>query len=123
MAEAAKYLLPTRDDGSGEIDEMGLTVGELEYMKENQTLELPPNFFRRLHKTRRHNSLEFTGFKVQDTFPQNIVRLKSGSIVFCDKFLPPTKPGESPRISGFNFWKVLIEFLSIIHLTGQYSTI
>jgi hypothetical protein len=110
MAEMSRYLLPTYDDDEkGEIDEMGLTVGELEFMKKNQTLELPPNFFRRFVKSRRHNTLEYTGFKVRDTFPQNIVRLKTGKIVFCHKFLPPKNPGESATISGFQFTKVYLD--------------
>lgn len=105
LAEQSKYMLPTNKYDS-EIDEMGLTEGELEYMKEKQTLELPPNFFRRLAKSRRHTTLEFSGFNVRDSFPQNIVRMKSGEIVFCSKFLTPKQADGSVTISGYSFSKV-----------------
>lgn len=97
-------------DSTGAFDEMGLTEEELEHMKSNQTLELPPNFFRRFVKTRHHKYLEFIAFKVRDSFPQNIVRMKSGKIVFCNQFVEPRNPGGSITISGFEFLEVRIIF-------------
>jgi hypothetical protein len=103
-AEQAKHMLPTKKRADGdEVDEMGLTEAELQYMIKNRTLELPANFFRRFVKTKRNRILEYTGFEVRDCFPQNVVRMKTGQIVFCNKFSPPTQPGGDVMIHGFQF--------------------
>jgi len=92
--ERKLYLLPTvgsYEDGNEndgcEIDEMGLTEDEVLFMVENETLELPRNFFRRLiKKSTKFTTLEYVGFRVRDLFPDNIIRLKDGRLKFVTHY-------------------------------------
>jgi hypothetical protein len=93
LAEIKAHLLPfgkSDDDETREaIMNLGLLPHEVEYMRTNKTLELPPNFFRQLRgKTggRRIEYLEYVAFKLRTTFPHNIALMSSGEVVYCTKF-------------------------------------
>jgi hypothetical protein len=90
--ERALYLLPLRKDddedyAGDDLDEMGLTEKEVLYMVEKETLELPRNFLRReVTKSSQFTTLRFVGFDVRDKWPNNIVRLRNGRIMYVTHF-------------------------------------
>ena len=55
-------------------------------MVTHKTLELPGNFFRyKVRKSRAFATLKYVAFQVRDKFPNNIVRLKTGEIMYVTK--------------------------------------
>jgi len=96
-------------------------------MLEKKTTELPAHYFREArfckNKGREKEILElgFVGFSLKTTFEQNIVLMKTGEIVFCDKFISSSETNvdhgnqpdraeqdgdETPLIFGYIFGKV-----------------
>jgi len=125
--EKALYQLPVQpceDHDAGLEDEMGLTEAEVLYMVSNQTLELPRNFFRRLiKKSSQFETLQYVGFNVRDKFPNNIVRVKDGRIMYVthietDYEEDPSTGGELNKpmhlVHGFYFKKVYINIESYL---------
>lgn len=124
------YVLPT-EKSSKLIDLMKLTKEQVVYIKENRTTELPQSMFNRAiargglatgttmtEDGRRRrcpqpniDKLEFMGFTLTKSFPQNVCMMRDGSVVFCDEFLlidPLEGDGDKPTIRGFRFQKVKI---------------
>jgi hypothetical protein len=103
---------------------MGLTEQEVLFMVENETLELPRNFFRRLiKKSSKFTTLEYVGFRVRDLFPDNIIRLKDGRLKFVTHYEtvkerdPATGVTKSSYIiHGYCFDKVSCAFYAGLHL-------
>lgn len=72
-------------------DGLGLTAREIAYMVEHETLQLPRNMFRRFirsPKGEKHWALEYVGFTVRNCFPNNIVLLKDGSLMYVTEIRP-----------------------------------
>lgn len=91
LHERQTFVLPlnqsAHDDGA-DFDELGLSQDEITYMVEHRTLELPANFFRRrITRSSQFSTLEYVAFRVRDKFPNNIVRLRDGSIMYVTKFI------------------------------------
>lgn len=132
MLEEFYYKLPVGDDS--EFDFMGFTREQILYMREHRTTALPPNMFKRF-KSRASSDidddaevnpddersdvddnepdkkklkiLEYEGFQLRNSFPQNIALMRDGSVVFCEDFVKP--PGHAfPVIFGYRFQKVSI---------------
>jgi hypothetical protein len=77
-------------DVDAEVDFMYLTEAETKFMVDNHTLELPSNFYRYyVRKTKAFCTLQYVGFRVRDTFPNNIVRLRTGQILYVTHVLQP----------------------------------
>lgn len=65
------------------MEEFGNTESALQFMIKNQTLELPRNFLlRKVKKSPQFSTLRYKGFDVRDKFPNNIVRLREGQIMY-----------------------------------------
>lgn len=119
------YLLPIEEE-SGKVETISaFNRKELEHMKKNYTLEVPPGMFRKAVLKRSPTGrpvddddegikkLEYKGFTLETKFPQNICLTKDGSIVFCDKFTKPSNPDdddEEPIVVGYAFGKVRLIF-------------
>ena len=77
-------------DVDAEVDFMDLTEDETKFMVDNRTLEIPSNFYRYyVRKTKAFCTLKFVGFQVRDTFPNNIVRLRTGKILYVTHVQQP----------------------------------
>lgn len=126
MLEEFYYKLPLDDNG---FDFMGFTREQILYMREHRTTSLRPNMFKRFKSsttdidddhnegederssaegtTKKLKILEYEGFKLRNTFPQNIALMQDGSLVFCEDFVIPTGHA-SPVIFGYRFENVSI---------------
>lgn len=122
------YVEASPDDDSNDVDDdfacannstlSGFTKAEIMYMKENNVLEVPHNFPRKLVETKHKiQKIIFGAFELRTTFPHNIVLLTNGTIMYCTKFFESTSEGNPPSpsassktigVDGFIFDRVLI---------------
>jgi hypothetical protein len=96
------------------VDFNKLTKQQSDYIAQNRTTELPPAMFNQAFKKKIDagrktiiNKLEFTGFTLETTFPQNICLMKDGHIAFCHEFTE-VEGEERPFIVGLAFKQVII---------------
>lgn len=115
MLEEFYYKLPL-DKGKKAFDFMTFTPEQIQYMRDNMTTALPPNMYKRLLSNvpaadedegvetdyAEGKILEFEGFRIRNTFPQNVALMKDGSFVFCTEFILP-KDHTTPLIYGYKF--------------------
>jgi hypothetical protein len=81
-----------------EVDFLDLSPAEAQYMVTHKTLELPGNFFRyKVRKSRAFATLKYVAFQVRDKFPNNIVRLKTGEIMYVTKIKSDFMPDEASK--------------------------
>jgi hypothetical protein len=86
--ERVVHSLPVRSllglkDVDSAIDFLDLTSEETQFMVNNRTLELPSNFFRYfVRNSKAFCTLQYVAFQVRDKFPNNIVRLRSGEVMY-----------------------------------------
>jgi hypothetical protein len=87
------HTLPLDKDGNPTTT--NFSSKDITFLRENVvdpwTTEIPANIAKRLYKiispgTGRVSILEFVGFKLRNVFPQNICRMKDGTVVVCDEF-------------------------------------
>lgn len=121
LLEIFTYLLPI-DEKSGKVETTStFNAKELDHMKKNYTLEVPPGTFKKSvlksSPTCRADGdddevikeLKYKGFTLEKTFPQNICLTRDGSIVFCDEFTKSSNSDdedEEPLVVGYAFGKV-----------------
>jgi len=106
VSELRKYALPTDDDGL--LRDFRCSKRGVAYMQQHGTILLPPQFVHCIQRTKykgKRALLKCEDFNISNTFPNNIVYMSNGSVVYCVDFYVPNDPeqlGEF-RILGLRF--------------------